>query len=135
MSCTRVSEPDSESQLRGCQFQAGPLELCRLFVCLWVCVLPYSFSVTYEPKWMVTQALPLILMSAVVIVFILTRVLQFVQRKVFKVVPFGAAGDLNLVDVCIGVLITGSYYLYFCTSARGESWGLRCCLGLHVWLT
>jgi hypothetical protein len=65
---------------------------------------------------MVTQALPLILLSAVVVVFILTRVLQFVQRKLFKVVPFGAAGDLNLMDVCIGVLITGSYYLYFCTS-------------------
>jgi hypothetical protein len=84
---------------------------------------------------MVTEALPLILLSAVVMVFILTRVLQFVQRKVFKVVPFGATGDLNLVDVCIGVLITGSYYLYFCTSAQGELWGLRCCLGLHVWPT
>jgi hypothetical protein len=78
-------------------------------------VVLFSFSVTYESKWLVTQGLPLILLLAVGLVLVLTRGLQFVQRKVFKVVPFGATGDLNLVDVCIGVLITGSYYLYFRT--------------------
>ena len=72
-----------------------------------------SISVNYESKWLITEALPIILVCAVVIVLVCTRFLQFVQRKVFGVVPFGAAGELNLVDVCIGVLITGSYYLYF----------------------
>ena len=70
---------------------------------------------------MVTEALPFILMFAVLIVLIGTRLLQFVQRKVFGVVPFGAAGELNLVDVCIGILITGNYYLYF------RTWHGGCC--------
>ncbi len=74
-----------------------------------------SFSVTFESKWIVTQMLPLILVGAVGIVLLLTRLLQLVQRRVFKVLPFGSTGDINLVDVCIGVLITGSYYLYFRT--------------------
>jgi hypothetical protein len=71
--------------------------------------------VSYESKWLVTQMLPLILVGAVGIVLALTRMLQLVQSRVFRVLPFGATGDINLVDVCIGVLITGSYYLYFRT--------------------
>jgi hypothetical protein len=74
-----------------------------------------SFAVSYASKWLVTQGLPLILLAAVGTVMVLTRALQYVQRVVFKVLPFGAAGDLDLADVCIGVLITGSYYLYFRT--------------------
>ena len=74
-----------------------------------------SFSVNYEAKWLVTQSLPLILLASVAIVLVITRILQFVQRTVFHVLPFGAVGELSLVDVCIGVLISGSYYLYFRT--------------------
>jgi hypothetical protein len=79
-----------------------------------------SFSVSYEPKWLVTQCLPIILVLAVGVVLASTRLLQLLQRKVFKVVPFGAAGELNLVDVCIGILITGSYYLYFRTCQQTQ---------------
>ncbi len=74
-----------------------------------------SFSVNYEAKWLVTESLPVILVAAVLVVLVGTRVMQFVQRTVFKTLPFGAAGDVNLVDVCIGILISGSYYLYFRT--------------------
>ena len=77
-----------------------------------------SFSVNYAAKWLVTEALPLILVASVLVVLVGTRALQFMQRKVFKVVPFGAAGEMNLVDVCIGILISGSYYLYFRTSCK-----------------
>ena len=73
-----------------------------------------NFSVNYEAKWMVTQLLPVLLVAAVGVVLIATRVLQYVQRAVFHVLPFGAVGELNLVDICIGILISGSYYLYFC---------------------
>ena len=72
-----------------------------------------SIQVNYMDKWLVTQALPLILVLSVGVVLLGTRLLQLIQRKVFKVLPFGAAGELNLVDVCIGILISGSYYLYF----------------------
>ena len=74
-----------------------------------------SFSVNYLDKWLVTEALPVLLLLAVFVVLAATRLLQFVQRKVFKVVPFGAAGEMNLVDVCVGISISGSYYLYFRT--------------------
>ena len=67
---------------------------------------------------MVTESLPLILLGAVGVVVLATRLLQFLQRVVFKVLPFGALGNLSLLDVGIGILITGSYYLYFCTSRQ-----------------
>ena len=74
-----------------------------------------SFSVNYEDKWLVTASLPALLFLAVATVLAATRLLQLVQRVVFHVLPFGATTDVNLHDVCIGVLITGSYYLYFRT--------------------
>ena len=78
-----------------------------------------SFSVNYEAKWLVTQLLPLILLGAVGWVLLSTRLVQWLQRTVFHVLPFGALAELNMIDVCIGVTISGSYYLYFrtCTSA------------------
>ena len=74
-----------------------------------------SFSVNYESKWLVTQALPVLLFVSVVIVLAATRALQWIQRTVFQSLPFGATAEINLLDVCIGILISGSYYLYFCT--------------------
>ncbi len=99
---------------------ASRVEVVGVYYC-WCAMGPYSFSVSYAAKWMVTQSLPLILVGSVGIVVLLTRVLQFVQRKVFKVLPFGAAGDLHLSDICLGVMITGSYYLYFRTWVRALS--------------
>ena len=72
-----------------------------------------SISINYEDKWLVTASLPLILVGAVLLVVSMTRLLQFVQSSVFHVLPFGATSDTSLTDVCIGILITGNYYLYF----------------------
>ena len=44
---------------------------------------------------------------------------QAVQRYVFRVVPFGEHTEVSIADVCIGILITGSFYLYFRTSYGG----------------
>ena len=55
-----------------------------------------------------------------------------VQQYVFHVLPFGANAEVSITDVCIGILITGSYYLYFltfrtalipfaCTTTKGVS--------------
>ena len=74
-----------------------------------------SFAVNYEDKWLVTASLPLLLLLAVAIVLAATRTLQWVQSNVFSVIPFGAMSESSLTDVCIGILITGSYYLYFRT--------------------
>ena len=57
---------------------------------------------------------------------------QVVQQRVFHVLPFGANAEVGIADVCIGILITGSYYLYFlafrtglipyaCTTTKGVS--------------
>ena len=73
-----------------------------------------SFSVDYEGKWLATAALPILLVVAVAMVWLATTVLQLCQQYVFRSIPFGALSEFNVVDICIGVLITGSYYLYFC---------------------
>jgi hypothetical protein len=72
-----------------------------------------SFKSTYEARWFVTQSLPLVLAASVVIVFLGTRLLQWIQRRVFRVMPWGAVSDLDIIDVCMGIFITGLYYLYF----------------------
>ncbi len=104
-----------------------------------------NFTVSFETKWFMTQALPLVLAVSIVTIVLATRLLQFLQRFVFHVVPFGATAQLSLVDASIGILITGVYHLYFgasravltvsrllcaafrcsSTSARQRSW--RCC--------
>ncbi len=86
-----------------------------------------SFSVNFEAKWLVTSSLPLLLVSAVAIILLCTRLLQQFQQRVLRMVPFGATAELNLTDLCIGILITGSYYLYFRT-CRGFFTG--CCFPL-----
>ena len=65
-----------------------------------------------------TASLPLILVAAVLIVVCMARLLQFIQSSIFHVLPFGATSDTTLTDVCIGILITGNYYLYFRKSIR-----------------
>ena len=72
-----------------------------------------SFSINYEDKWLVTASLPFILLASVLVVVAGAKILQCVQSKVFHVLPFGATSDARLTDVCIGILITGNYYLYF----------------------
>ena len=74
-----------------------------------------SFTINYADKWLVTAALPIVLVGAVLIVVTCTRLLQCVQSRILHVVAFGATGELSLTDVCVGILITGNYYLYFRT--------------------
>jgi hypothetical protein len=76
-----------------------------------------NFTVNYEQKWFVTQLLPLILGGAILVVLVATKVLQWIQRVVFRVLPFGATSDTNLVDTCIGIFITGVFHLYLCEAS------------------
>jgi hypothetical protein len=75
-----------------------------------------SFAVNFEQKWFVTQLLPVILGTSILVVLGVTKALQCIQRVVFKVLPFGAITDTNLVDVCVGIFITGVFHLYLCKS-------------------
>jgi hypothetical protein len=61
----------------------------------------------------VVQSLPLILLGGIAVVMAGTKVLQLVQSKVFHVLPFGALSATSLSDVCIGILISGLFMLYF----------------------
>ena len=72
-----------------------------------------SISVNYEDRWLVTVALPIILVGAVLVVVVATRCVQYAQRSILRALPFGATSDTSLTDVCIGILISGNYYLYF----------------------
>ncbi len=76
-----------------------------------------NFAVNFEQKWFATQLLPVILGASIVIVLVATKTLQWTQRVVFKVLPFGSTSDTNLVDTCIGIFITGVYHLYLCECA------------------
>jgi hypothetical protein len=73
-----------------------------------------SLAVNFEQKWFVTQLLPLILGASILLVLAATKVLQWSQRVLFKVLPFGATMGTSLVDVCIGIFITGVFHLYLC---------------------
>jgi hypothetical protein len=73
-----------------------------------------SLAVSYEQKWFVTQLLPLILGGTIFAVLAAARALQWLQRVVFKVLPFGAMMDTNLLDICVGIFLTGVFHLYLC---------------------
>ena len=72
-----------------------------------------SVSLNYEMKWFIVQSLPVLLFCGTVVVIAATRLLQQVQVKVFHTLPFGAMSQVGLVDVCIGILISGIFMLYF----------------------
>ena len=74
-----------------------------------------SVSIGFETKWYIIQSLPLVLFGAVAFVVVCTKVLQWVQSSVCHVLPFGALSAVTLVDVCIGMLISGIFMMYFGT--------------------
>ena len=76
-----------------------------------------SVSLNYETKWYIIQSLPAILLLGIVVVVVATRMLQWVQVQALGRLPFGALSTLNLIDVCIGVFISGLFMLYFGASA------------------
>jgi hypothetical protein len=65
------------------------------------------------PLRYIVQALPVLLVSGILVVMSLTRCIQIVQQRVFHVLPFGALGSMTLSDICVGILISGLFMLYF----------------------
>jgi hypothetical protein len=61
---------------------------------------------------MVVQALPIILGMAIATIVVATRLLQLFQSKVLHVLPFGSLAQVNLLDTCVGIFITGVFHLY-----------------------
>ncbi len=59
------------------------------------------------------QSLPLILVGGILLVMVATRGVQLVQFHVMHTLPFGALSQLNLVDTCLGVLVSGLFMMYF----------------------
>ena len=72
-------------------------------------------SLNYEAKWYIIESLPLILFCGICVVIAGTRTLQWCQQVLFGRLPFGALSTLNLIDVCIGIFISGLFMLYLGT--------------------
>ena len=112
-----------------------------------------SVSLNYEAKWYIVESLPVILLISVCVVIGATRALQWGERYFLGRLPFGALSTLNLIDVCIGIFISGLFMLYFgkpvqtlcfshvlaavpcCTVSSSTAPGLhsRCCVQCLVW--
>jgi hypothetical protein len=61
----------------------------------------------------IVQSLPLILVGGIAVVVAATRVVQLVQTRVLHVIPFGSLGQFSLSDVCVGILVSGLFMMYF----------------------
>ena len=81
-----------------------------------------SVSIDFETKWYIIQSLPLTLAVCIAGVVCVTKGLQFLQRTVLGVLPFGALSAVSLVDVCLGMLISGIFMMYFgtCSHCRAQ---------------
>ena len=82
-----------------------------------------SVSLDFETKFYVIQSLPFLLFFGICVVVCATRVLQWVQQKLLGRIPFGALSSLSLIDVCIGIFISGIFMLYF--GMCGCDWDCR----------
>ena len=71
-----------------------------------------TVTLNYETKWYIVELLPAILLGGIVVVVAFTRILQEVQRVVLRRLPFGALSNVSLVDVCIGIFISGTFMMY-----------------------
>lgn len=78
---------------------------CTLCVCGFCCC-------AHRHRYII-QSLPLILVLSIALVMAATRLLQFVQSRVFHVLPVGALSSSNLSDICVGILVSGLFMLYF----------------------
>ena len=61
----------------------------------------------------IIQSLPLLLVCGILAVMTGTRLLQLVQSRVFHVLPFGSLNTLTLTDICVGILVSGLFMMYF----------------------
>jgi hypothetical protein len=62
------------------------------------------------------------LMGGIGFVMMATRLVQLVQTHVLRTLPFGSLSNFSLVDVCVGVLVSGLFMLYL-----GESMVFALC--------
>jgi hypothetical protein len=72
-----------------------------------------SFTVSYSTKWFLTESIPIMLVCTVLIVLTSAKVFQTGQRVLLGRLPTGAVSDVHLTDVCLGIVLTGLYYVYF----------------------
>ena len=91
-----------------------------------------SVSLNFEAKWYIVEALPLILLAGICVVLAGTRVLQWAQVRLLGTLPFGALSTVSLVDVCIGVFISGLFMMYY---GEGSVVAASCCdpLSFNHW--
>ncbi len=73
---------------------------------------------------LIVQSLPLVLVGGIGLVMAATCVLRLVQTRVLHMLPFGSLSQFSLGDVCVGILISGLFMMYF-----GESQWLRTGIG------
>ena len=72
-----------------------------------------SFTISYAMKWFVVESIPIMLILTVAVVLISARVFQLLQRLLLGRLPTGATSDVHLIDICLGIILTGLYYVYF----------------------
>ena len=53
------------------------------------------------------------LVITVIVVLASARVFQLGQRLLLGRLPTGATSAVHLIDVCLGIVLTGLYYVYF----------------------
>ena len=61
----------------------------------------------------ITQSLPLLFAGAVLLLLLGVKALQWVQARVFHVVPFWSMGSVTIGNVCTSILLGGMFMLYF----------------------
>jgi hypothetical protein len=59
------------------------------------------------------QSLPLMLVAGVGLVLVAAKTLQFVQSRLLHRVSSLSLSKFNIVDVCVGILVSGSFMIYF----------------------
>ncbi len=59
------------------------------------------------------QSLPLMLLAGVGLVLAAAKTLQFVQSRLLHRVSSLSLSKFNVVDVCVGILVSGSFMMYF----------------------
>jgi hypothetical protein len=67
------------------------------------------------------QVLPLLLLSGVALVMAATRIVQLVQTHLLRTLPFGSLTQFSLWDICVGVIVSGMFMMYF---GKHAYWGM-----------
>jgi hypothetical protein len=62
---------------------------------------------------LIVQVLPLLLVGGVAVIVAATRVVQLLQTQILRTLPFGSLAQFSLWDVCVGVVVSGLFMMYF----------------------